>query len=120
MTITWHLGATGTGTTGEEAPLLNHLTLHFTPQLALTGVDRADVQPGAIDGPDMAPQNDENANYLSTLGMSAEWPRGAASGSSALVAPVDELGVAPDMRTTQDMQMNIERASFFLLPRRLI
>ena len=90
------------------------MTHPFTSQLALTGGARVDVQPRAIYGPDMGPQNDGNAYYTFTSGVSAELLRGTASGSSALVAPVD------GSRATQDMQMvigrDIELASFFPSP----
>ena len=116
MTIPWDLGATGTNTIGTEIPLTSHLTQPFTPQLALTGGARIDVQPRANYGPEVGPQNGGNANYTFTSGMSAELPRGAASGSNASVAPVDESGATRDVRMTQDMQMGIELASCFPSP----
>ena len=97
---------------------MNHLIHPFTTQLPPTDGVRAEGHLRAMRDPEMGPQNGVDVSYKHTSGMSAELLRGAASESSALVAPVD------GSRATHDMQMirgrNGELASFFLLPRCLI
>ena len=85
--------------TGTETPLVNHLTHSFTPQPTPADGVSVDGQPRAMRRPEMGPQSGGDACYASTSGTSAELARGAASESSALVAPVD------GSRATLHMQM---------------
>jgi hypothetical protein len=94
---------------GTETPLINQLTHLFTPQLALTGGARVDVQPSAMYELEMGPKNSGDVYYTLTSGMSAELPRDAAS--SKLVAPGDGSGATLDMQMTRDR--DIEVASIF-------
>ncbi len=93
---------------------MNQLTHHFAPQLALTGGARVDVQPRAMSGPGLDPPNGRGACYTFASGMSAEFPRDAASESSALVAPVGGSRATLDMQMTRDR--DIELASAFPSP----
>ena len=109
-----HSDTTGTNTVGTETPWVNHLTHPFTPRLPPTDDVRADGHLKAMREPEMGYQNGLDVTYKDTSGMSAELLRGAASESSALVAPID------GSRATQNMQMirgrNGELASFFPSP----
>lgn len=114
MTITRHLGATETNTIGTETPLVNHLTHPFTPQLDWV---RPDAQLRTMREPEMGRQNGGDACYTFISGTSAELPRGAASGSSALVAPVRGSRATLDMQMTRGRERELASFSFLLPPR---
>jgi len=99
------MDATGT-------PMMDQLTHRFSPQLALTGGARVDVQPRAMCGPEMVPQNSGDVCYTLTSEMSAELPRAAAS--STLVAPVDGSSATLDMQMMRNRDRKL--ASFFPPP----
>jgi len=94
---------------GTETPLMNQFTHRFSPRLALTEGACVDVQPRAMCGPEMEPQNSGDVCYTHTSEMSAEFPRAPAS--STLVVPVDGSRVTLDMQMTRDRDG--ELVSFF-------
>lgn len=87
---------------------MNHLTHPFTPQLDWV---REDTQLGTMREPEMGRQRGGNAYYAFVSGMSAELPRGAASGSSASVARVGGSSATLDMQMTRGREIKL--ASFF-------
>lgn len=101
-------------TSGTESPLANPSTHSFTAQLAPTGGAHADVQIGAIHGPDIGPQGGGDVWNAFTPGMGTEMERGAASKSSAPDAHIDGPMATLDMRMGSNR--DIELASFFSSP----